>query len=139
MLPRRIPKQPKRASRWRSQAHCNFVRGFACCNCGSMTNVQAAHVRYGSGAGMAQKPDDWRTVPMCSGPFANALGEAGCHTSQHDGGEPSFWEAYRVVHNQTVEQLIEELIASSPKRREIQEIRSARGPEMPNKHSGQGI
>jgi hypothetical protein len=26
MLPARIPKKPKRSTRWRSQAHCNFVR-----------------------------------------------------------------------------------------------------------------
>lgn len=83
MLPKRIPKAPKRESRWRSLAHCNFVRGHACSVCGSMTAIEVAHVRIGSGAGMAQKPDDWNTVSLCKP----------CHYSQHYVGEKTFWQS----------------------------------------------
>jgi hypothetical protein len=110
MLPPRIPKKPKRATRWRSQAHCNFVRGHACCACGSVQGIQVAHVRIGSGAGMGQKPDDWRTVSLCDV----------CHAVQHT-GERTFWRGI------DVEQLIAEFIKASPKRQEIEQVRRERG------------
>ena len=81
MLPKRIPKPPKRASRWRSQAHCNFVRSHACAKCGSEAGIEVAHVRNGSGAGIGQKPDDWHTVSLCKP----------CHQRQHIDGERTFW------------------------------------------------
>lgn len=136
MLPRRIPKAPKRASRWRSQAHLGFVRGFACAVCGSTTNVEAAHVRIGSGAGIGQKPDDWRAVPLCAGPHSNNLGQLGCHNRQHIVGEPHFWADYQTIHGQTVEQLIAELIKASPRRREIEAERSLREPGLANNRPG---
>lgn len=126
MLPRRIPKEPKRASRWKSIAHRDFVRGFACAMCGSMTGVIPAHVRIGSGAGMGQKPDDWRTAPLCDGPNANADEQLGCHNRQHALGERTFWDQYEKQHGQTVEQLLSEIIAASPKRAEIERIRKER-------------
>lgn len=115
-LPRRIPKPAKRASRWRSQAHITFVRGYACCRCGETSNVQAAHVRLGSGAGIGQKPDDWRTVSLCgsSGVFE------GCHQLQHRIGEERFWRGTDVGA------LIEEFIKASPKRAEIERVRKDR-------------
>lgn len=107
MLPRRLPKKLKRASRWRSQAHCNFVRSHACCRCGSDAAIEVAHVRIGSGAGMGQKPDDWRTVSLCHS----------CHQGdQHNVGERTFWRG------QDVEALIREFIQASPRRREIEEV-----------------
>lgn len=114
-LPRRIPKAPKRATRWRSPAHTTWIRGFACCVCGSMTNIVAAHVRFGSHTGMSQKPDDWRTVPLCDGPFSNVDGQMGCHDRQHVIGEATFWKA----NNPEVETLLIELATASPKAREI--------------------
>ena len=102
-LPARIPKKAKRDSRWRSPGHCNHVRGFACSICGSMTAIEVAHVRMGSGAGMGQKPDDWRTVSLC----------AEHHQRQHNIGEISFWRGV------DVEALIAAFIASSPRRAEI--------------------
>jgi hypothetical protein len=116
MLPKRISKPKKRASRWRSQAHLSFVRSHACSVCGSMVNVQAAHVRNGSGAGMDQKPDDWRAVSLC-GKKAEALG---CHEVQHLKGERTFW-SWR-----DVEALIEAFIKASPKRFEIEQVRKER-------------
>lgn len=126
MLPRRIPKEPKRASRWRSTAHRDFIREFACCLCGSRGNREVAHVRMNSGAGMGQKPDDWRTVPLCAGPKANIDEQLGCHNRQHIIGEPEFWREYCAKHGQTVEHLIDEFIAASPKRAEIERIRKER-------------
>lgn len=124
-LPLRNPAKAKpaakanRTDRWRSQAHCTWIRGFACCNCGSTTNVVVAHVRLGSNAGMGTKPDDWRTVPLCDGPFSNADGERGCHDRQHSLGERTFWTDYANAKGQTVERLIDELSSASPRAGEI--------------------
>lgn len=126
MLPPRITKEKKRATRWRSQAHTAFVRTFACAMCGSTNNREAAHVRMGSGAGMGQKPDDWRTVPLCAGLNANVAFELGCHDTQHVIGEPSFWQQYQERHGQTVDQLLDALCAASPKRAEIERIKRER-------------
>ena len=122
MLPARAPKKLKRATRWKSQAHCTFVRKeFGCALCGETAIArEAAHVRMNSGAGAGQKPDDWRVVPLCGG-------MAGCHATQHRIGEPRFWEIYEKNHGQTVEQLIESLIKASPRRAEIEAIRRERG------------
>jgi len=114
MLPPRIPKKSKRASRWKSQAHRDFVRSHACCKCGSTVAVEFAHVRLGSGAGMGQKPDDWRGVSLCHD----------CHTGngkpQHNIGERSFWRGI------DLEVLIEAFIAASPRRHVIEQVRKER-------------
>jgi hypothetical protein len=116
LLPRRITKAPKRATRWRSQAHLTFVRKHECCRCGSTINIQAAHVRLGSGAGTGQKPDDWRAVSLCGG----AWGSLGCHDYQHRMGEETFWK------DRDVEALIEAFIKASPRRAEIERVRKER-------------
>jgi hypothetical protein len=126
MLPPRIPKKSRRATRWRSPAHTKHVRSFACAMCHSTTNVVAAHFRFGSDAGTGEKPDDWLTTPLCDGPFSNIDGKTGCHRVQHAMGEQSFWRDYARRHGQTVHQLIEALIASSPKRKEIERVRKER-------------
>lgn len=126
MLPPRIPVKPKRATRWRSQAHTGFVRSFACAMCGSTANIEAAHVRMGSGAGMGQKPDDWRTTPLCAGLHSNADEELGCHNVQHVIGEPKFWKQYEAKHGQTVDQLLEALCSASPKAAEIRRMKQER-------------
>jgi hypothetical protein len=123
LLPFRIPKKAKRASRWRSQAHCSFVRSHACSGCGITQAIEVAHVRLGSGAGIGQKPDDWRTVSLC-GPHGD---EAGCHALQHRIGEPAFWRGYATRKGQSVEQLIAEFIKASPKRHEIEQVMRERG------------
>jgi len=109
MLPRRIPKPAKRSSRWRSAAHCNFVRSHACSwnGCEQMP-IEVAHVRLGSGAGISQKPDDWRTVSLCR--FH--------HAQQHSVGERTFWDGF------DIEALIEAFCKASPKAREIREARN---------------
>lgn len=125
MLPLRKPSKQKRDSRWRSPAHRAFVRDrFACAYCGSTTNTVFAHYRLGSGAGMGQKPDDWRGTPLCDGPTANADGMLGCHNRQHIIGEETFWADYAEVHGQTVMQLIDSLCAASPKAADIRRVRA---------------
>jgi hypothetical protein len=105
MLPRRIPKPTKRATRWRSPSHCNFVRSHACCVCDSTAAIEVAHVRMGSGAGVGQKPDDYRTVSLCREH----------HQRQHNVGERTFWAGV------DVEGLIAAFIKASPKRLEIEQ------------------
>jgi hypothetical protein len=119
-LPNRLPKKAKRDTRWRSQAHLGFVRSFHCAipGCQGMP-IEAAHVRLGSGAGMGQKPDDFRAVPLCGG-----IG--GHHSRQHAQGEETFWRAYQAASGQSVEQLLDELCAASPKAREIRQIKQDR-------------
>lgn len=110
MLPRAIPKPDKRASRWKSTAHRNFVRTRACCVCDSTVNIECAHVRIGSGAGMGQKPDDWRTVGLCRD----------CHTRQHEVGERTFWQG------RDIEALIDAYCRASPRAAEIRIARNGR-------------
>lgn len=114
MLPRRIPKPAKRASRWRSQAHCNFVRSHECCvtACDGRP-IEVAHVRLGSGAGIGQKPDDFRAVSLCQHH----------HGEQHRIGEATFWK--RVAWKDP-EALIAEFCAASPKAAEIRRIKAER-------------
>lgn len=122
MLPPRIPRKPKRETRWRSQAHLAFVRSHQCCvpGCAGMP-IEAAHVRLGSGAGMGQKPDDWRAVSLCKHH----------HAEQHRVGEVSFWGPWCSEKEQgwTVadpEALIEAFCKASPKAAEIRRVRQER-------------
>ena len=114
MLIRKLPKVPKRSSRYRSQAHCSHIRSHACVVCDASAPIEVAHVRLGSGAGMGQKPDDWHAVPLCGGP-------EGCHPKQHRMGEETFWREA----GKDPQAIIEALIATSPKRREIEAHRNA--------------
>lgn len=125
-LPRRIPKRATlhpALQRWRSPAHCKWIRGFECCVCGSQSNIAAAHVRLGSHTGISQKPDDFRTVPLCDGPHANIDGQLGCHNRQHIVGEKTFWTGEK----KDPEALIAEFIKASPKKAEILAVQKDRG------------
>lgn len=113
MLPARIPKKAKRDSRWRSPAHCNFVRSHACSVCGATAPIEVAHVRLGSGAGIGQKPDDFRTASLCREH----------HAMQHTIGEASFWREFEI----DPEALVEAFAKASPKAREIAQIKRERG------------
>lgn len=111
MLPRRIAKSPKRSTRYRSQAHCNFVRSHHCCVPGcDDTLIEVAHVRSGSGAGMGQKPHDYLTVSLCRSH----------HAEQHRIGEASF----EAKHGIDMRSLASEFARKSPKAAEIREHRN---------------
>ena len=113
-LPPRIPKKTKRATRWRSQAHCNHVRGFACCVPGCDGRpIEVAHIRLGSGAGMGQKPDDWNIVSLCRDH----------HAEQHRLGERTFW---RSVAQRDPWALRDEFIKASPRRSQIEQAMQER-------------
>jgi hypothetical protein len=101
---RKIPKPPKRSTRFRSQRHCNHIRQHACVKCDDTAGIEVAHVRIGSGAGMGQKPHDYRALSLCKA----------CHASQHTEGDRTFWQG----HN--LEAIIEAFICTSPARREIE-------------------
>lgn len=77
----------------------------------------------GSGAGMSQKPDDFRAVPLC-GHDSDFIGH---HAQQHNIGEQSFWRAYEKEAGQTVEQLIDSLCAASPRAAQIRDAKRERG------------
>lgn len=103
-LPPRLAKKPKGDGRWKSQRHRNFVRDHACTVCHSGGPIEVAHVRIGSGAGMGQKPHDYRCVSLCRE----------CHQRQHTVGERTFW------HGRNIEAIIEAFNRTSPVWREIQ-------------------
>lgn len=119
-LPRKVTVAAKRSLRWRSPAHCAWVRSHRCVVCDSPTNIEAAHVRLGSNTGMGQKPNDWRVVSLCAGPNANNDGQLGCHNRQHIVGEQTFWRNAKL----DPEALIEAFCKASPKTREIREARN---------------
>lgn len=110
-LIRKIPKAPKRSTRWRSQKHCNHVRSHACVKCDDTAGIEVAHVRLGSGAGMGQKPHDYFTVALCKT----------CHARQHSEGERTFWTG----HN--LEAILQAFQTTSPCRREIEEHKRENG------------
>lgn len=114
---RKLPKKPKRESRFRSQKHLNFVRGHACVVCDASAPIEVAHVRFGSGTGMGQKPHDYLTVALCSD----------CHRLQHTMGEESFWQAFKVQSGNTVHRVIQEFINASPVYFEIEAHRRDNG------------
>ncbi|HEX7822876.1 MAG TPA: putative HNHc nuclease [Sphingobium sp.] len=112
-LPRRIPKAAKRSSRWRSAAHCNFVRSHECVVPGCTSRpIEVAHVRIGSGAGMSQKPDDWQTVSCCRDH----------HTQQHSIGERSFEKLYSI----DLTALADEFASASPRAPQIRMEKASR-------------
>lgn len=101
---RKLPKKPKRETRFRSQRHLRHVRSFACCVCDADAPIEAAHVRLGSDGGMGFKPSDLFAVPLCRD----------CHQRQHTQGERTFWKDLDPLA------IIEELIRTSPARKEIE-------------------
>lgn len=102
--------RPRRTSRWQSEAHLDYIRDQPCCICGAPPISEAAHVRIGSGAGMSQKPSDWRAVPM----------DRACHGRQHSVGERTFWAGL------DVEAIIDSYCDVSPASEEIAEVRAWR-------------
>ena len=73
----------------RCPPHLAWVRGFDCCvktpDCNG--NIEAAHVRNGTDAGLGVKPSDYWTIPLCG--FH--------HGHQHTVGEARF-EAHHKIN-----------------------------------------
>ena len=115
-LPSRIAKKRNRSERWRSPAHCNFVRSHHCVvpGCKNMP-IEVAHIRLGSDAGMSRKPSDFYTISLCGG-------LDGHHAEQHRIGEPSFAAKHKI----DLHELAAEFAAESPKAQEIRHIRQER-------------
>jgi hypothetical protein len=69
--------------------HLDFVRSLPCAVCGDDVSTEAAHIRSGElmygkeHTGMAQKPHDRWTVPLCGAH----------HREQHSQGEFRWWKA----------------------------------------------
>ena len=109
MLPRRIPKPDRPDKRFRSPAHCNFVRSHACCACNSLSAIEVAHVRTGTDGGMGMKPGDYWTISLCKV----------CHAWQHCNSE----RALEAKHGIDMKALAREFVKASPKRRELEQAR----------------
>lgn len=67
---RAVPKAPKPM---RSASYMRYVREHPCCRCETTQSIEAHH--FGE-HGMSVKPDDFRTVPLCTT----------CHREFHDAG-----------------------------------------------------
>lgn len=116
MLPARIPKKRNRSNRWRSTAHCDFVRSHECIVAGCHRRpIEVAHVRIGSDASMGRKPSDYYTVSMCGGP-------EGHHAESHRIGERSFEKRYGL----DLHKLAAEFASASPKAPDIRRERQER-------------
>lgn len=114
MLPQRLPKKANRSERWRSQAHCSFVRSHQCIVPGCTGRpIEVMHVRRGSDAGMGRKPSDFYTVSGCKDH----------HAEQHLIGEQSFERKYGV----NLLGLAGEFAKASPRRFQIDQERRERG------------
>ena len=107
MLPPRIKRDSgKKDVGKRSPAHRAWVRGHACCGCGSMTAIECAHVRDGTDGGMGLKPSDRWTISLCRD----------CHSEQHRIGE----EAFEFVHKIDMKALATAFFKASPHRHKLE-------------------
>ena len=76
--------------RRRDEKHLAWLRTLPCCICHDPTATEAAHVRMSDAriakmaTGIAIKPDDRFTVPLCSSH----------HREQHAGSERKFWQRF---------------------------------------------
>ena len=81
----------QRQPRLKDPAYLAFIRRSPCCVCGKPGPSQAAHVRSGypeagwRPTGMAEKPDDRRTLPLC------ALHHLDGPSAQHRSNEREWW------------------------------------------------
>jgi hypothetical protein len=82
----------QRQPRIKAPKHLEHIRQQPCCICGDNTSTEAAHIRAGSQrhgkppTGMAEKPDDKWTVPLCGKH----------HREQHTMNELEFWRVHAI-------------------------------------------
>ena len=83
----------QREPRERDEKHLNYIRSLPCCVCADNTSTEAAHIRtaalgYGKAhTGMAEKPSDKWTLPLCGR----------CHREQHAFGDELAWFASKGI------------------------------------------
>ena len=85
-IPRTIARRKPKLDARRRRQHLSFIRQLPCVACGRAAPSEPAHVRTGTDGGVAIKPGDRYTVPLCTA----------CHAKQHRVGELSFWCALRI-------------------------------------------
>lgn len=82
-----------RLPRQQDKEHRAFIVTLRCTTCPNSTHIECAHIRFASPehgkreTGMAEKPDDKWTVPLC--PSCHREGES----AQHKSNEVQWWEA----------------------------------------------
>lgn len=109
-FPQRIKRDSgKKGVGKRSPAHRAWVRGHACCACGTMTAIECAHVRVGTDGGTGIKPSDRWTISLCKE----------CHARQHQLGEPMFEKCSDI----NMKALAEEFFRRSPHRGKLTDER----------------
>lgn len=103
--PRKHKNSAKADVARRSPGHRAWVRGHACCGCGSTTAIECAHVRNGTDGGTGIKPSDRWCISLCRD----------CHNRQHQIGEISFERD----HGINMKVLAMEFFAKSPHRSKL--------------------
>lgn len=86
---RPLPRAPRDAE------HLDAIRQCPCLSCGQDPAGEAAHVRFGSLAGIGRKPGDKTCVSLCRA----------CHMEQHAVGELTFWTALGIAPTIIAERL----------------------------------
>lgn len=105
--PKRRSKSGRENDGRRCPAHVRFVRSHACSVKGCQQGpIEAAHVRRGTGGGMALKPSDRWTLSLCQAH----------HRLQHEAGEESFEQ----ITGLDMRAMAEEFTRRSPHRRELE-------------------
>lgn len=90
-----IRSSGQRQPRVKDPVYLNWIRRLPCVICGARL-AEAAHVRAGYSTegweptGMAQKPHDWRTVPLCR--FCHREGP----DAQHNANERQWWSNHGI-------------------------------------------
>lgn len=79
-VPNPRPRPRLRPKTFRSESYKQFIRKQPCLNCGAQGN-HAHHEGLGN-RGIAIKPPDTQTVPLCPD----------CHALRHQKGADSFWQ-----------------------------------------------
>ena len=106
-LPPRIKRESGRKQEGkRSPAHRAWVRGHACCGCGSTAGIECAHVRTGTDGGVGIKPSDKWCISLCKE----------CHSRQHQIGEEAFEKAWGI----NMKALAEAFYRASPHRHKLE-------------------
>lgn len=91
-----VRSEGQRAPRQRDPAYLAWLRRQPCVICGTRRKVEAAHVRAGypdagwAPTGMMQKPDDRRSVPLCSAHHREGP------DAQHRASERAWWSNHGI-------------------------------------------